>query len=250
MEHICCGLVVVSRQASSYPERFEGFRVHQCAKVTDIPVGQVVFGLPLISSDVGWRAVIVTMCIGEVEHARLTWVHPDCLQPLGPAWRREAISVDLTEGRGGIRPSIHIEDFEAGVKDVGNDLVLDARWSMRFARSTRDCTGHCFCMCHSVMTAPTVFASILRFAASLRVRSTGRVCCEHAKHRSVAVANILNLLFEINVDYSLGTKDRTWACCGERAADNVTGMLQALRELPEISGNASRPLATILGLPE
>ena len=250
MEHTLCGLAVVTRQASSYPELFKGFRAHHCAKVTDIPVRQVVFCLPLIASDANWRAVILTMCIGEVEHARLTWVHPGCLEPLGPARKREAISIDLTEGRGDRGPSIHVEDFEAGVKDVGNDLVLDARWSMRFARSTRDCTGHCFSMCHSVMTEPMCFASILRFAAALRVRSTGRVCCEHGKHRSVAAANILKLLFEINVDYSLASRDRTRACCGNRAADNVTGMLQALRKLPEISGSASRPLATILGLPE
>ena len=32
----------------------------------------------------------------------------------------------MTEGRGHVRPSIHIDDEKAGVKDVGNDLVLDA----------------------------------------------------------------------------------------------------------------------------
>ena len=224
--------------------------MHHCAKVTDIPVGHVVFCLPVITTDMNWRAVILTMTINGVEHARLIWVHPGCLQPLGPENRRGAIRVDLTEGRGSLGPSIQIGDTETGMRDVGNDLVLDARWSMRFARTTRECTGHCFCMCYSVLTEPTCFASILRFAAALRARSTGRVCCEHAKHRSVAVANILKLLFEVDVDYSLATRDRTPACCGERAADNVTGMLRALRKLPEISGSASRPLATILGLPE
>jgi len=250
MERALCGLALVTRQASSYPELFEEFRARNCAKVTDIPAGQIVFCLPFINSDVNWRAVILTMCIDEVEHARLTWVHPDCLQPLGPARSREAISVDLTVGRGDRGPSIHIEDNMTGVKDVGNDLVLDARWPMRFHKKTHDCTGHCFCMCYSVLTEPTCFASVLRFAAALRVRSTGRVCCEHAKHRSVAAANILKLLFGINVDYSLASRDRTLSCCGKRAADNVISMLHALRELPEISGSASRPLAIILGLPE
>jgi len=191
------------------------------------------------------------MCIDEVEHARLTWVHPGCLEPLGPLGRRrEAITVDMTVGRGNRVPTIHIEDNMTGIKDVGNSFVLDARWNMRFDKRTYECTGHCFCWCHSVMTEPSCFASILRFAASLRVRGTGRVCCEHAKHRSVAAANILKLLFEVNVDYSHAARDRTRFCCGERAADNVARMLHALRELPRISGNASRPLATILGLPE
>ena len=225
--------------------------MHHCVRVTDIPVGQIVFCLPLISSDVNWRAVILTICIGEVEHARLTWVHPDCLQPLGPERRREAISVDLTEGRGGLGPSIHIDDdSRTGVKEVGKDLVLDARWPMRFTRKTHDCSGHCFSMCHSVLTEPSCFASILRFAATLRIRCTGRVCCHHGKHRSVAAANILKLLFEINVDYSLAARDRTRNCCKDRAADDVIGMLRALRELPDISGDVSRPLASILRLPE
>ena len=40
---------------------------------------------------------------------------------------------------------------------------------------------------NSVMTEPTCFASILRFAADLRVRGTGRVCCEHAKRYPLIV---------------------------------------------------------------
>ena len=255
MDHFLCGLALVERQASSYPDAFKGFRAHHCERVTDVPAGQIVFCLPLISSDKDWRAVILNLCVRtregeENEYAVLTWVHPECLLPLGPDRGREAISVDLTDGRGHVKPSIHIDDERAGVKDVGNDLVLDARWSMSFRRSTHECTGHCFSMCRSVLTEPSCFASILRFAASLRVRSTGRVCCHHAKHRSVAAANILRLLFDINVDYSLAARDRTRDCCGSRAADNVIGMLQALRELPEISGSVSRPLAITLGLPE
>jgi len=250
MEHLVFGLARVKRQASAFPEKFKDFRVHQCAKVTDIPVGHVVFCLPIIATDVNWRAVILTMMYNGVEQARLTWVHPECLQPLGRTGKRESVRVDLTAGRGGVKPSIQISDTESGMKDVGSELVLDARWSLRFARTTHECTGHCFCICNSVLTEPTCFASVLRFAEALKVRSTGRVCCEHAKHRSVAAANILKFLFEVDVDFSLASRDRTSTCCDERAADNVVCMLVALRKLPEISGSACRPLSQILGLPE
>ena len=251
MERSLCGLALVKRQASSYPEAFQGYRAHHCAGVTDVPEGQIVFCLPFIASDVDWRAVILSICIGEVEYARLTWIHPECLEPLGPDRRREAISVDLTEGRGSVRPSIQIDDdSRTGVKEVGKDLVLDARWPMRFSRRSYECTGHCFSMCRSVLTEPSCFASILRFASSLRIRCKGRVCCHHGKHRSVAAANILMLLFEVDADFSFAAKDRTGDCCDHRARDDISGMLNALRELPEISGDVSRPLASILGLPE
>jgi hypothetical protein len=250
MEHVLCGLAIVERQASSFPEQFIDYQIHHCAQVTDIPVGQIVFCLPLISSDVNWRAVVLNMWIEGVEHARLTWVHPGCLKPLGLINMQGTITVDLTEGRGNTGPSIDIGAAETGVRDVGDDLILDARWTTPFPRSTRDCTGHCFCLCHSMMTEPKCFAAILRFAAALQGRKTGRVCCAHAKHRSVAAANILRLCFGVDVNFSLATKDRTETCCRKRAADNVTSMLRALRCLPEISGNASRPLAHILELPE
>ena len=58
MEHLLCGLALVKRQASSFPEKFKDFRAHHCAKVTDIPVGHMVFCLPIIATDVNWRAVI------------------------------------------------------------------------------------------------------------------------------------------------------------------------------------------------
>ena len=108
MERSLCGLALVKCQASSFPQVFSGFRAHHCAGVTDIPVGQIIFCLPHIPSDGDWRAVIVNLCSGETEFARLTWVHPDCLVPLGPEapqdlgleTRRDFVSVDLTEGRG------------------------------------------------------------------------------------------------------------------------------------------------------
>ena len=204
-----------------------------------------------IASDVDWRAVILSICVGEIEYARLAWIHPQCLEPFGPERRCEAISVDLTEGRGRQKPFIQLDDdFRTGVKEVGKDLVLDARWPMHFDRWSNDCTGHCFSMCRSVLTEPSCFASIMRFASALRLRGFGRVCCHHGKHRSVAAANLLMLLFGVNVDFSLAARDRTRDCCDHRAGDDIIGMLNALRQLPEISGDVSRPLASILGLPE
>jgi len=250
MEQQVCGLARVTRQASAYPEKFKNFRARHCAKVTDVPVGHVVFCLPIIPTDTNWRAVILIMIYNDVEEARLTWIHPDCLQPLSQASRRESVRVDLTVGRGDHGPSIEIDDHAPGMKYVKNELVLDARWTLRFARTTHNCTGHCLCICCSILREPTCFASVLRFAQALKIESTGRVACEHAKHRSVAAANILRFLFSVDIDFHLAARDRTASCCNERAADNVACLLVALRMLPEISGSACRPLSQILGLPE
>jgi hypothetical protein len=241
---------MVERQAGSFPSHFTDYKVHHCAQMTDIPVGQIVFCLPFINSDADWRAVILNIVVEEIEYARLAWVHPGCLRPLGSGNMPTSVTVELTEGRGSTEQSIDIGPAVTGVRDVNDDLVLDARWKAPFPRSTRECTGHCFSLCHSVIQEPECFAAILRFAAALQGRRTGRVCCAHAKHRSVAAANILRLCFGVNVDFSLATKDRSANCCRKRAADNVTHLLRALRFLPELSDDASRSLAHILGLPE
>jgi hypothetical protein len=245
-----CGLARVTRQASAYPEKFKDFRARHCAKVTDVPVGHIVFCLPIIPTDMNWRAVILIMIYNEVEEARLTWIHPECLQPLSQASRRESVRVDLTVGRGAQGPSIEIDDLAPGMKYVKNELILDARWTLRFAQTTDRCTGHCLCICCSLLREPTCVASVLRFAQALKIENKGRVACEHAKHRSVAAANILRFLFSVDIDFHLAARDRTASCCNERAADNVACLLVTLRMLPEISGSACRPLSQILGLPE
>ena len=250
MDLIPYGLAKVERQASSFPSCFINYRAHHCAQVTDIPAGQIVFCLPFIDSDVDWRAVILNIVLDETEYARLTWVHPGCLRPLGSRNMQPNIKVELTEGRGSTRQSIDIVPVSTGVRDVDDELVLDARWGFPLPRSTRECTGHCFGLCHSVIQEPECFAAILRFAAALQGRRMGHVCCAHAKHRSVAAANILRLCFGVSVDFQLATCDRSDRCCRERAAVHVPDLLWALRSLPVLSANASRSLAHALRLPE
>ena len=258
MERSLCGLAKVTRQASAYPSAFCGYYAHNCSGVSDVPKGQIIFCLPYVPEDVGWRAVIVTILVGKTEHARLGWIHPECLEPFGLGLEPGTVCVDLTESRGRRRASILIEDDQCpGIREINapgppddGDLVLDARWNMHFHKQTNDCSGHCFSMCKSMLLEPICFAAILRFAAAIKPRGFGRVCCHHGKHRSVAVANILLMLFEVNIDFENAARDRTRECCDHRAADDVVGMLTVLRGLPRISGEISRPLAAILGLPD
>ena len=250
MDLIPYGLAKVERQASSFPSCFINYRAHHCAQVTDIPAGQIVFCLPFIDSDVHWRAVILNVVMGETEYARLSWVHPDCLRPLGSENVQPIVKVGLTEGRGRTSRSIDIGRVATGVREVNDELVLDARWRVPLPRSTQECTGHCLSLCHSVIQEPECFATILRFAAAVRGRRLAHVCCAHAKHRSVAAANLLRLCFGVSVDFGLAIRDRSDGCCRERAADHVPCLLGALRSLPVLSVTASRSLAHILRLPE
>ena len=249
MESVPYGLAVVERRASSFPSCFAGYKAYQCAQVTDIPVGQIVFCLPFIDSDVHWRAVILNVDVGGTEYARLAWVHPDCLRPLRSESVQSIVKVGLTDGRGRTGPSIDLGRVAVGVRHVNDELVLDARWSVPLFRSTNECTGHCLSLCHSVVQTPECFAAILRFSSAVRGRRLAHVCCAHAKHRSVAAANLLWLCFGVSVDFGLAARDRSDGCCRERAADHVPRLLRGLRSLPVFPVTASSSLAHILRLP-
>ena len=54
-----CGPAIVYRQASAFPAHFSGRTADQIGQVADIPVGNLVFCLPITSEDVEWRPVII-----------------------------------------------------------------------------------------------------------------------------------------------------------------------------------------------
>jgi hypothetical protein len=251
------GLARVDRLASSYPGCFRQYKAYHCESVADVPVGQIVLCLPLLGSDVGWRAVVVNIIIDEIERARIAWIHPDCLRPLESLGARPCARVDLTDKRGSKTATINIGPEEVGTRIVGGALVLDARWIFELPRQTRDCNGHCFMLCRSVLTHEVCLASILRFAASLHVERTsycathiGHICCHHGKHRSVASANVLRLCFGVPVDLSRGSSERCMECCGMRAEDHVPGLIGALRTLPKLVLTPEKSLACVLQLPK
>ena len=264
MEDYNCGLARVTRQASEYPDAFKGYSPHHCKDVNDVPKGQVVFCLPFVPEDIGWRAIIVIILFdnqasrSSYEAARLTWIHPECLEFLDPDLEPGIACVDHVGCRGRFMPSIHIwNDDTPGVKEIiapdamyHNELLLDARWVEHFPKESHECSGHCFCWCRSVLQNPICTAQIMRFAQALRDRQWGRVCCDRGKHRSVSSANILMLLFNVKVEFKNAVRDHSDRCCGCRAVGNAEGLFTALRGLPKISGHVSRPLAEILRLPE
>ena len=251
------GLARVVRLASSYPDCFWHHKAYHCESVADVPVGQVVLCLPLLESDVGWRAIVVNFIIDEIERARTTWIHPDCLRPLEPLGARPCARVDLTDERGSKTSTIDIGPEEVGTRVVRGALVLDARWTFDLPMYTGDCNGHCFMLCESVLKHEICLASILRFAATLYVERTrycatniGHICCHHGKHRSVASANVMRLCFGIPVDLSRGSRERCRNCCGMRAQDHVPSLISALRTLPALVLTPDKSLACVLQLPK
>ena len=259
------GLARVTRQASKHPEVFEGYLAHHCKDVSDVPLGHIVYCLPCLPEDVGWRPIIVTIFILEVECARFGWIHPECIEPIGPNQRPGRVSIEHTNYRSRREPSISFLNGDApGIKIADSpgtmhhgDLVLDCRWKMRFPNASYKCTGHCLGWCKSVILsdkkpedAGICFATILRFADEVRLKGGGRVCCERGTHRSVAAGNLLMMLFNVVVDFHNASEERSERCCRERAIDNFDRLGDAMRDLPKIPKAVSRPLADILRLPE
>ena len=251
------GMARVVRRASSHPECFRHFKAYHCESVADVPVGQVVLCLPLLESDVGWRAIVVNLIIDKIERARTTWIHPDCLCPLEPLGARACARVDFTDERGNKTATIDIGPEEVGTRVHNGALVLDARWTDDLPMYTRDCNGHCFMLCKSVVMHEICLASILRFAATLYVDRTrygatniGHICCRHGKHRSVASANVMRLCFGIPVDLSRGSRERCMNCCGMRAQDHVPRLISALRTLSALVLTPDKSLACVLQLPK
>ena len=72
-------LLRVIDRASNHPHAFRSWRSEHVRGVLDPPVGEMMLGLPLHTTDVGWQAVIVTAPGGQ-EAVRLGWVHPEIVE--------------------------------------------------------------------------------------------------------------------------------------------------------------------------
>ena len=244
------GLVRVHRRASDYPECFWGSQAWQVHGVVDLPVGQIGFCLPTEDDDMEWIPLIVSIYIdGGQPEARLTWVHPQCIEFLSEEELDKcAVAIGLTFGRGNQCSTHDIGPPNPGIRQMSSQLVLDARWRSTFDGST-SCTGHCLDMFLSIVNVPQQFGQILLFAATLVCcNRPGLVCCKHAKHRSLAVGIALSHLFRLPVDMSNCSRDRTDRCCRSRAIDNLDILLSSLRTLPVLV-SPDYDLATSLSLP-
>ena len=121
----------VKDQASNYPHTFTSWRSEHVGCVLDLPIGEMVLGLPSHTIDVGWKAVIVAAPGGE-EAVRLGWVHPEIVEvvPTLP----DMVTVGHTDWRGRNGPSHSIGWGPLGTRSHDTTLVLDARWQGRDGR--------------------------------------------------------------------------------------------------------------------
>ena len=243
------GLAQVYRQASEYPEQFEGFRAHQLRQVTDLPVGLTVYCLPMRDSDMGWRAVIFNIKRETQLRSRLTWVHPQCLRVLPRVGPKPQVEVHHTDKRSKHKATIDIGPEQIGVRNMHDMLILDARWEYGYGRANLECSGHCYALCESLASNDITFAFVLEFAESMRQFKDGRICCHRGKHRSVSAANVLAICFGMTIDMSHAAQERCHRCCNTRVIDNVWNLFSALRRLPELAFISARSLPHILGLP-
>ena len=87
-------------------------------------------------------------------------------------------------------------------------------------------------LCMEIILDPRILAIVIRFAELSLGERQSYVCCAHAKHRSVAVGVMLQILMRFNVDFTEATSNRSSHCCGESALANAASILCRLREVP------------------
>jgi len=245
------GLARVFRKASDYPLHFAALKAHQVADVTDFPVGHIVFCLPSkVDTDQGWRAVIVHLIIEGENHAKMAWIHPDCLEPLPAPAMDVSIQVHRTKQRGRHTPTISIGPVDPGVRVTDDAVILDARWHYQIHSTTDNCTGKCASMCRATARNDVCFACIIEFARTIMVtRKRGFVCCERGVHRSLASAKLLEICFGFEIDYYHASHRSSTGCCQRDAHSEEMEIIHSLRSLPKLHKLNVRALADILKLP-
>ena len=241
------GPAIVYRQASAFPAHFRGRTADHIGLVADIPVGNLVFCLPITNADVEWRPVIIQVAKNGGVVARFTWVHPRCVASLPGSSSSLTVKVHHTHERGQKLPTTDIGPVKTGTRIFQDGLVLDARWRSDELYKGIVCTGHCLGVCLGILT-DTCFAQILEFARMLNRHKTGDVCCFRGKHRSVATANMLFLLFRVSVDMTYAARERCHRCCNMRVQDNIPALLDWLRAFPRLALTGQMLLANALRL--
>ena len=101
---------------------FKDWQAGSLRGVEELYVGTFVLALPRVEQDLCWRPIVA---LDATEHARLTYIHPHVLQPIG---KQKPVVVGHTKERGGYPPSHDIGPTQPGVIIMNETVVLDARW--------------------------------------------------------------------------------------------------------------------------
>ena len=143
------------------------------------------------------------------------------------------VVVGHTRARGSKDASHPLRYKEAGVRRDTcwgvETLILDARWKDDEEPEWGNCSGHCSSVCIGTARDPERVAHILEFATRC---SSGLVCCNRGKHRSVSAAKILQLFFHRSIDYSYAARPHCYDCCQRPAELHVSGVCDSVRSLP------------------
>ena len=242
------GLSRVVQLASAFPSVFCTYTSEHCRQVEELLVGTIVLVLPGEPADVGWAPILVTNSEADCHNAvRFTWHHPQCLKLLKSSDLGGQIVVGHSQGRGSKPPSHPLTDAPCGVRRMEDQtLLLDARWpdDKQRQRDTAECSGWCASVCIETASQPRRVAHILNFASWCE---NGCIVCEHAKHRSLSAAVILQFFFHRTVDYQYASRNRPCPC-GHPAAQNIARISAAFRSL-ENDKQPCNLLSVILGLP-
>ena len=241
------GFAKVYRCANDYPSCFFGYTRDNLEGIDQLPVNSNVLVLPRLPEDIGWSPVVYLD--NTQGRACFTWLHPDCVQLYEHTGPDATIVIGHVKERNVKRPSHpHLKrPRRVGVRrcERTGDLLLDARWHDDYDNYNTRCRGHCVEVCQATARNPDRMAALIQFAACLE---GGVVFCNHAKHRSVAIGNILQYFFHriVSFEEAFERRRRCRHCNDLMSESRLTAIAQALRSLP--SGNGGRPLVDVLGL--
>ena len=203
--------------------------------VVELPIGSLCFVMPSVSEDAGWTAILFY----DNGVAVMGWIHPEVWTPFLQE-DLPVVTVHHILERGSKEPSLYF-DAGLGPRDPGFyeragkypgqiDYVMNCIWrgSGRYG-STRDCSGHCVSVVTGFARDRVRMGGVLLFAITPH---TSIVYCRHAKHRSVAVGNILSIIAARRIEWKYACRVWCHFCCGEHIMDHPDRLYAALRELP------------------
>ena len=204
--------------------------------VVELPINELCIVLPAVPEDAGWTPILFY----DNGVAIRGYIHPEVWTPCLSTPDLPIVTVHHVEERGTKEPSLYFNEglgppypgmHEVAGKYPGEmHYVMNCQWrgAGRYG-VTRACSGHCGSVATAFARNPYLMGRILLFAVTPR---TTIVYCRRAKHRSVSVANILNMIAGRRIDWRYACRPWCHQCCGDSLVDNPDRLFLSLRELP------------------
>lgn len=202
-------------------------RIKACG-ATVLPGGCFARVLQPMEEAAGWIYVVLLWCF-TLAHAssigRKIWISPHhiCLHD-GP----RTIRVGTFKATNGMPPLWSCVNEHR--RDTFDGDILDCRFERTAydeEPKSRCCDGHCACVLKDLAGrggVPDFYMSLFRGLAHTNGQALLKIACNHATHRSVVMARLLEMLTGAEVEWF--KPPRSWQCSERLAADELLDIVQ------------------------